>query len=344
VNLRAIVTLRLGRALIRHAPRLSAVIGRVAADVLYPRRSAATQGVEENLAAVFPERPAAEIRRTARDYRRSMFEYSVEQTHLDQLSRQALLRYCTGRVTLIGGEHLHEALSRPEPIVVFAPHYGNFAIVSLRIAIEARGRKQVHFFFNPPEKNAYSPRIQKLFKVLDYGVEPIMNDRSGVVKASRALDRGELVGIMPDVADVDPRALFVPFFGRLAVAMGGTAHLALRSNATVLPMYAWRTGASRFVMEVRPPLRLVRRESMDESVYETTAAIFRNMEERIAARPEHWMYWDTFVARVFPGVRLAATPAGWREQLTALRRLFVAGDSELGTFLAQLETRIGEKS
>jgi len=79
---------------------------------------------------------------------------------------------------------------------------------------------------------------------------------------------------------------------------------------------------------------------MEESVYATTAAIFRNMEEMIARRPEHWMYWDTFPTRVFGGVTLPVSPAGWRDQLAALRKIFVAGDSELGTFLEQLANRM----
>jgi len=330
----------LGRALIRHTPHFAAYAARLLADLLFPAGSPATKRVEESFASVFPERTPAQARALARAYRRSMFEYALEQMHLDLLPHGKLVRYCTERVELVGGEHFHAALDRPEPIVVFAPHYGNFAVVSLRIAIEARGKKNVHFFFNPPEKNAYSPRIQRLFRILDHGVEAIMNDRAGVVKASRALDRGALVGIMPDVAEFDSRALFVPFFRRLAVAMGGTAHLALRSNATVLPMYAWRVAAGRFVMEVCPPLPLVRLDSMEESVYATTAAIFRNMEEMIARRPEHWMYWDTFPTRVFGGVTLPVSPAGWRDQLAALRKIFVAGDSELGTFLEQLANRM----
>jgi lauroyl/myristoyl acyltransferase len=330
----------LGGALIRYTPHFAAYAARLLADRLFPAGAPATKRVEENFASVFPERTPAQIRTLARKYRRSMFEYALEQMHLDLLPQKELVRYCTEQVELVGGDHFQAALERPEPIVVFAPHYGNFAVVSLRIAIEARGKKNVHFFFNPPEKNAYSPRIQRLFQVLDHGVEAIMNDRAGVVKASRALDRGELVGIMPDVAEFDPRALFVPFFRRLAVAMGGTAHLALRSNATVLPMYAWRVAAGRFVMEVCPPLPLVRHESMEESVYATTAAIFRNMEEMITARPEHWMYWDTFATRVFNGVTLPTSAAGWREQLTALQKIFAAGDSELGTFLQQLAIRM----
>ena len=342
MNLKTILDHPLGRMLIHRAPRVSALLARLTADLLSPR--AALRTIENNLAAVFPERTPAQIKALARKHRRSMFEYGVEQKHLDLLSREELVTYCLDRVELTGREHLHEALDRREPIVVFTPHYGNFAVCSLRLGIEARGKKNTHFFFNPPEKNAYSPRIQRLFRILDYGVEPIMNDRAGVVKASRALDRGDFVGIMPDVAEVDARALFVPFFKRLAIAMGGTAHLALRSNATFLPVYTWRVAAGRFVMEVQRPLPPVRRETMEESVYDTTAAIFRNMEEMIAARPEHWMYWDTFSARVATGVRLAGTPGGWREQFAGLQTQFAPGESELGTFLAQLGSRIAEQA
>jgi len=148
MNLKTILDHPLGRMLIHRAPRVSALLARLAADLLSPR--AALRTIENNLAAVFPERTPAQIKALARKHRRSMFEYGVEQKHLDLLSREELVTYCLDRVELTGWEHLHEALDRREPIVVFTPHYGNFAVCSLRLAVNSRRKDESGNWIDKP--------------------------------------------------------------------------------------------------------------------------------------------------------------------------------------------------
>ena len=66
----------------------------------------------------------------------------------------------------------------------------------------------------------------------------IHNTRAGLVKAIRGLQQGAVVIIMPDVYQDESETYQLPFCGRPLSVMLGTAALARKTGAGVLPMIA----------------------------------------------------------------------------------------------------------
>ncbi len=324
------------KAIVRHAPSLAEFAARHCGDFLFRRGTARHEQMRRNLAAAFPGKDAREIERLIRATVRSQYQYMIEQFELDYVPPAQLADFVRRKAAWKGVEHLEAALAGDKPVVVYAPHYGNFAITCLLLVLDSSPHKNVSIFFNPPEKNPYAPRMRRLIENLGCGAQALHNDRGGLMKAFRALHKGGLVGIMPDVFDYEAGTIFVPFFGRFAFAMTGTAFLARKYDATLLPLYAHRLGGGKFEIRIDAPVDVVKTDDLDHDVWHTTAAVFRNIEEQLRREPEHWMYWDTFLGRVYPNVTVPAGDAQWESSFDAMTRKLWAR-SPLAQFATELE-------
>lgn len=326
------------RGIVRRAPSLAAFAARRCGEILFRPGTVRHEQMRRNLGAAFPERTEKQLEALIRATARSGTQYMIEQFELDYMPPAELAGFVRRSATFAGLEHLEAALASPRPVVVYAPHYGNFAMACLLLVLQSAPKKSVSIFFNPPEKNPYAPRMRRLIENLGCGAQALHNDRGGLLKAFRALHKGGLIGIMPDVFDYEAGTIFVPFFGRFAFAMTGTAFLARKYDATLLPLYANRLGTGRFEISIDPPVEITRTDDLDHDVWHTTAAVFRNIEEHLRREPEHWMYWDTFLGRVYPNVTVPSDVAQWETSLGAMSRKFWER-SPLAQFVQELNGR-----
>jgi lauroyl/myristoyl acyltransferase len=331
------------RTIVRRTPSVAAFAAAHCGEFLFRPGTVRHEQMRRNLVAAFPERTPRQIDHLIRATAHSNYRYLIEQFQLDYLPPSELADFVRRNASFSGLEHLEAALASPKPVVAYTPHYGNFAMACLLLVLQSSPKKRVSIFFNPPEKNPYAPRMRRLIENLDCDAQALHNDRGGLLKAFRALHKGGLIGIMPDVFDYEAGTIFVPFFGRFAFAMTGTAFLARKYDATLLPLYANRAGNGRFEIRVDPPVEVVRTADLDHDVWATTAAVFRNIEEQLRREPEHWMYWDTFLGRVYPNVTVPADAEQWQASLGTMARKFWAR-SPLAQFVQELDGRrsIGE--
>lgn len=330
----------LATATVLHAPALSGRLAAFLADLHRACGVGRSDSLSESLAIAFPDASERELRRLEREFWRSKYRRWVEHRQLESLAPSDLVRYARTHVEIEGEEYLRDALEGPEAVVVFTPHYGHFLLGTLRIALEAQGRKQISFFYNPPEKNPYSPTMVRLFERLGSGAESVFNNKAGVLRVSKSLARGGAVGIMPDIYELEPGAMFVPFFGKLVIYMAGTAFFTLRFAARLLPGYCRRVGPDRFALEFDPPLVVGRKSSSPDDLFDVTAAIARNIETHIRRAPENWMYWETFRDRVAKAISLPPDACGWRRELAGLRERYRSYMPLLSSLLAEFEERL----
>jgi KDO2-lipid IV(A) lauroyltransferase len=267
----------------------------------------------------------------------------VEHRLLENLSGPDLQRHVAERIAIEGREHLDAALDSREPVVVFTPHFGSFLAATLRVALEARGRKRLFLFYDPPELNRYSSTMKGIFDRMAVDAESVFNNRAGLIKASRGLARGGVLGLMPDVYRWEPGAMFVPFFGRFELFMAGTAFFALRFGARLLPLYCRPVGYGRFRLEVDPPLAVLGGGPTADALFQTTAAIARNMETHIRRAPEQWVYWPRFGSQTQGALPLPTDPGGWEAAVTSLRERVQARTPALGALLAYLERQLADQ-
>jgi phosphatidylinositol dimannoside acyltransferase len=330
-------------AAVVHAPGLCARLAALRADI---ERRPGTHGydsVSEALRIALHEVDDRTRRRWCREFWRARYRSWVEHRLLENLSGSDLQRYVADRVTVEGREHLDATLDAREPVVAFTPHFGSFLMATLRVALEARGRKQLFLFYDPPEVNRYAPTMRRIFDRMAVGTESVFNNRAGLIKVSRGLARGGALGLMPDVYRWEPSAMFVPFLGRFQVFMAGTAFFALRFGARLLPLYCRPVEPGRFRLKVDPCLAVSGDGPTADALFEATAAIAHNMETHIRQAPEHWVYWPRFGRQIEGTLSLPASPEAWESALTSLRERYQTRAPALGALLACLERQLAER-
>lgn len=207
------------------------------------------------------------------------------------------------------------------------------------------GRTRVNTFFAPPEDNPTTEGFRELLERAQVGIRPLQVGSRGTIQALRALRDGELLTMQPDVYDnFAGSAVVVPFRNGLTYAMIGTASLALRSHATLLPCHTVIEAGGRITIEVRPPLVPVCSDDAELDAYRLTGLIYAELERLIRSRPEQWVYWQILPDRMVPNVQLQQIARGdanaWRNSYSSYRSLAQEIVSELSDLRFTLPTLV----
>ncbi|HEV2707872.1 MAG TPA: hypothetical protein VGV59_18275 [Pyrinomonadaceae bacterium] len=323
------------------APLAALMLDRLA-DAYRSLDVATTARLRDNFALAFPEMTETAREELIKKHWRSKFQSEFERIQLNAMPREQLIRFCRTHVEIEGERNFRAACESSRPVIFFTPHYGNFAFACVHLTIEVGAYKTISFFYDSPEVNPTTAMYKGLIERLECNAKTLYNDKTAVLKGLRALKNGNALGMMPDVYEYNPGLMYVPFFGRLAVAMGGTAFFALKSDALLIPLYCYRRSGGRFIIKYGAPVELSRTDDFARDMYVTTARIHADMQRQLTALPEHWVYWPTLDDRFGFAARteLPRDEWGWMERFFALRSELAEEHSSLAGFLSSFEARL----
>lgn len=198
-----------------------------------------------NLALCSSELDARERARLAR---RSLIETGKAMAETGALwlrSRERILGWMRGTV---GEEHLRAALATGRGIIFAAPHLGAWEMVGLYLS----HHYPMTSLYRPPRLAGMEALSRQGRQRL--GAHLVPTDVSGVRALYRALERGEMVGILPDQEPGVGAGVYAPFFGVPAWTMVLLPRLLQRSGAPVVFVWAQRLSWGRgYVLHFSPP-------------------------------------------------------------------------------------------
>lgn len=231
------------------------------------------------------------------------------------LSRPRIREFLEHRVTFEGAIGANRALEGSRPVILAAPHYGAAPIGFIAAVQRMQRRGTINLFFDTSRP---VPRLNLLFERSGVDTGTLLGGFAGVMAALRALGRGESLVIMPDAFDDMTYTLAVPFFGRMLRAAAGTAFLALRTGAWVVPVFAAPARQLGVHVTIGRPLDPHRMTAFEESqaIFMLTRALFASFERQMRRTPEHWYNWEAF-----PRVSTAVEAPGRLEDDAPLRLL-----------------------
>jgi KDO2-lipid IV(A) lauroyltransferase len=138
-----------------------------------------------------------------------------------------------------GEEILQEALAAGKGVIVLAPHLGSWELCGLYL--DATG--PTTYLYKPPKLAAFEKAIISYRARAGARLAP--TSRKGIAMLVRALEKGEIVGILPDQEPSPDSGIFAPFFGNKALTMTLVSKLAVRTGASVITMFAKRLEKGR---------------------------------------------------------------------------------------------------
>jgi KDO2-lipid IV(A) lauroyltransferase len=123
-----------------------------------------------------------------------------------------------------------------------------------------------------------------------FGTEVVPRGPAAGRQMARSLARNKACGLLIDQDIRDVPGVFVPFFGRRAWTPSGAATLAVRMRCPMLSGFIHRRPDGSHMAEIFPPLRPSGAGSLEDRVYELTAAATAAIERQIRAYPEQWVW------------------------------------------------------
>src|SRR5690349_1478280 len=217
-------------------------------------------------------------------------------------------------VRLHGEEHLQSALTRGKGVLALSAHLGSFTMIGARLAASG-------YPFSVVIKQ---PRDQRFAKLMDdyraqIGIHTISAKprRLAVRGILQALRDNRVVLIIAD--EFRSGDIMVDFFGMKVPAPRGPATLALRTEATTLPMFAVRRSADHVDLTVDAPIQPVEEDDLEASVVATTALYTRCIEAAVRKNPEQWN-WMGLPRRNGKTSRAEMARAAKRSRQTSSRR------------------------
>jgi Kdo2-lipid IVA lauroyltransferase/acyltransferase len=181
-------------------------------------------------------------------------------------------------VRKINGEHY---LNKSKKTILLVPHMGCWEITG-RILAE---RRKVTFMYRPLRSNKQN---DYLFAKRNQGNLTMASaDKSGILKIHRALNNGNLVGILPDQDPGEEGGLMIPFFGKKVNTMTLLVRIAKKHNAQVLMFWAKRLDDGKGYDLNLEPIDL---EVSGEDLEHRLSQMNQSIENLIKSQPEQYMW------------------------------------------------------
>ena len=263
-----------------------------------------TRVARRNLELIRPELDAAARETLLVDILRTTTRQAFETLRLWTRPAARNLR----DIVEIHGEDLFDAaLSNGRGLIVAAPHMGNWELLNQWLA----KKTPLAILYRPPDSAIGEAFLRRVRANVEGEVEQVRAEASGVRTLLKRLQKGGVVGILPDQQPKAGEGEFAPFFGKHALTMTLLGRLANRSGATVLWCWCQRlpgNGVPKFALHIEPapsaiadadPQRAVAALNAGvEAVAQRDFAQYQWTYKRYSLRPEgsgeENPYWDLY--------------------------------------------------
>lgn len=229
--------------------------------------------IRDNLAHVLPDLPAAKVAELVRTVPDNAGRTLIEIYSGPEFTARARRSSIEGP----GLAALEQARAAGQPVILVTAHFGNYD--AARAALIARGhnmgalyRRMRNPYFNAHYVRSISAIGQPMFE----------QGRAGMVQMVRHLKGGGVLGVLTDLHVHDAPAL--PFFGQPARTSLGTAELALKYKAVLIPTFSIRQeNGLDFAIRLDAPIAHSDPETM-------TRAVNAALETLVRQHPGQW-FW-----------------------------------------------------
>lgn len=270
-------------------PRASAVTaGRSMGRIAYSVGGRLRRAGFRNLELAFPDMSVPERERILRGCFANLGRLLGEFSHFEDLTRETLANV----VECNGLEHLDAAEKTGRGTILFTGHLGAWELTSLALSVLGH---RVDFLARRIDNEPIERLIEKTRT--RFGNRSI-DKRAAARPMLRTLNEGGTLGILMDLNTQPHEGVFVDYFGIPASTTSSLATVALRTDATVLPIFApWNEERRRFMLRIEPPVSITKSGDQNVDIRALTAAVTSVIEKYVRLYPDQWLWihkrWNT---------------------------------------------------
>jgi KDO2-lipid IV(A) lauroyltransferase len=239
----------------------------------------------ENLAIAFPQMSLSERRDLARRNYLHLGECAADFLRSPSLTDEELFAMVEpgdwGKISLM--------TEAKQGFVGCTAHLGNFELFGV---FSARRGARLSILTRPLKGSANALWVRTRARA---GIREIHKGMENLVESVK---QGDALALLVDQNMLPRRAVFAPFFGKLAATTPAPALVAERTGAPVVLAFLERIGEGRYRVVVEGPLAFERHsDNRDQDILEFTTLINQRLEQQVRQRPEQWFWlhrrWKT---------------------------------------------------
>lgn len=274
------LTIRLLIAVIQVMPNsLVSAAGAVVGMMAYVADRNHRRIAMENVAAAFPARTSRAHKRIIRGAFRHFGRLLFELLKFSTLSPDAMLK----RVEFEGEERVRAAYAQGKGVLFVTGHFGYWELQAMVHALRLPPMAVIARALDNPALNELLERMRTRTG------NSVIYRRGTIRRAMRQLQSGEGVGVLIDQHILGHDAIYVDFFNRPAATTSAVAALALRTGASVVPLFALPLGGGRFRMIYEHPVEPPAATS-EHPLREFTQRCTDVLEMYVRRNPELWLW------------------------------------------------------
>ena len=172
-------------------------------------------------------------------------------------------------------------LDSSEKTILLVPHIGCWEITGRVIA----DKRKITFMYRPLRSSKQNDYL--LARRNQGNLTMASADSSGILKIQRALNNGELIGILPDQDPGEEGGIMAPFFDKDVNTMTLLARLAKKHNAQVLMFWAKRLENGRgYDLNFEPVDLSINGDDLESYV----KVMNKSIESLVRKTPEQYMW------------------------------------------------------
>ena len=272
-----------------------------AATATYYLRGKLRNTVKQNLRQVMgPDATPKEVRTAAKKALRNVTRYYAD---LLLLPRMNIPRFFNEKLTLYDLDYLTDAITSGKGVIIVSAHYGNPELIlqaAQTLGINSLGITE------PLQPKQISDFVHRLRASQGQTFLPV--SFSTIKEAIRWLGEGRAVSILCD-RDIQRTGIVIPFCGAEARLPVGVVQLAMRTGATVIPMFSRRMKGNHFEVYTEPPVEMTITGDEANDVRVNTLKIISYIEKYLRLDPGQWIVMEPIWREDEANSRQADAPA-----------------------------------
>jgi KDO2-lipid IV(A) lauroyltransferase len=267
---------------------LARPLGAAFARIAYWARPPLRRAANFNLELAFPDWSPARRREVIRKMVRNIGWMGAEFTQFPKYTRENIENV----IILDCNENYLEAMGRGKGVFFLTGHMGPWELSSFAHSVYGYPCS----FLARPIENSRVDALVNYYRCLS-GCRMI--DKNDAARSMlRILRDGGAIGVLADQNTLQGEGVFVPFFGIPACSTSGLARVALRTDAAVVPGYAyWDDAIGKYRLHFDPAIELVRTGDEEQDIVANTAKFMKVVEDFARAHPDQWLWvhkrWKT---------------------------------------------------
>jgi len=258
--------------------RIAHAVGAVTGCLLYAFPSKIKRVTRRNLQLCFPEKSSKEIEGLTL---KSLQETAKTALELGRIWLEPVPEVLKLVIRVVGEDVMKASVNAGKGVLLLAPHLGSWEIYGLHISNYA----PTTYMYKPPKVPAFEAMMTS-FRARG-GASLVPTNRHGVMQLLRALERGEIVGILPDQEPDRSSGVFAPFFGIDALTMTLASKLAAKTGAAVVCGFARRLSDSSGFEII---YKAADKEISSEDISVAAAALNRTVEACVCEEPTQYQW------------------------------------------------------